>query len=176
MTRRTALKWLHWLAGAFILYFVLVEPDENTADPGGALSTHAGVGMLLGVVTFIWFVSYMKNGPVGRAGPKLPAWAKQVHFWMHRVLYIALPIMVLSGALTGMMAPYAIDAFGVVPLSLGIDIRWLHSLLEELHELAFDGLLIIIVVHILFHLWRQFVLRDNALRIILPIKLHKYLK
>ena len=29
MTRRTALKWLHWLAAGLILYFFLVEPEDD---------------------------------------------------------------------------------------------------------------------------------------------------
>ena len=56
--RRTVLKVLHWVSFFLILYFFLVEPEENKADPGGALSTHAGVGLLLALVTLIWFVQY----------------------------------------------------------------------------------------------------------------------
>ncbi|MFV1602364.1 MULTISPECIES: cytochrome b/b6 domain-containing protein [unclassified Phaeobacter] len=175
MTRRSALKWLHWLSLGLILYFFLVEPEENRADPGLALATHAGVGLLLAVVVLIWTLVYLRKGLVGRAGPKLPGWARRFHGLNHRVLQIGLPVMVATGALAGVLAPFAIRAFGVLPINPAAGSRTLHELAEELHELAFDALLIVIVLHGLFHLWRHFLLKDNALRIMVPKLLHRYL-
>ncbi len=80
--RRTVIKWLHLLCVPLIAYFWLVVPEESRTDLGGALSTHAGVGMILGVI----------------------------------------------------------------------------------------------VAHTLFHLWRHYLLKDNALRIMVPRHFHKYLK
>ncbi|AFO88090.1 cytochrome B [Phaeobacter inhibens] len=175
MTRRSALKWLHWLSLALIVYFYLVEPEENSAAPGLALATHAGVGLILALVVLIWTAIYLRKGLAGRAGPKLPGWAKRFHGLNHRVLQIGLPIMVATGALAGMLAPFAIRAFGVVPINPAVGSRTLHELAEDLHEIAFDALLIAIVLHGIFHLWRHFLLKDNALRIMVPKLLHKYL-
>ena len=46
---------------------------------------------------------------------------------------------------------------------------------EEIHEITFDLLIIGIVVHALFHVWRHFRLKDNALKIMVPKSLHKWL-
>ncbi|KXF90874.1 cytochrome b [Phaeobacter inhibens] len=175
MTRRSALKWLHWLSLALIVYFYLVEPEENSATPRLALATHAGVGLILALVVLIWTAIYLRKGLAGRAGPKLPGWAKRFHGLNHRVLQIGLPIMVATGALAGMLAPFAIRAFGVVPINPAVGSRTLHELAEDLHEIAFDTLLVAIVLHGIFHLWRHFMLKDNALRIMVPKLLHKYL-
>jgi cytochrome b561 len=35
--------------------------------------------------------------------------------------------------------------------------------------------MILIVAHLLFHVWRHFWLKDNALRIMVPKPLHKWL-
>lgn len=175
MKRRTAIKWLHWLAVALVLYFFLVEPDENKADPGGALSTHAGVGLALAIVASVWLAMFVFKGLAGRAGPKLPGWAKRVHGLSHRVLQIGLAVMVGTGALAGLMAPFAIKAFGAVPINPAFGNKTLHELAQDLHEVVFNGLLFVIVAHGLFHLWRHYLLKDNALKIMVPKILHKYL-
>ncbi|EEB71452.1 cytochrome B561 [Ruegeria sp. R11] len=169
------LKWLHWLSLGLILYFFLVEPEESQTNPGLALATHAGVGLVLAVVVLVWTLVYLRKGLAGRAGPKLPGWAKRFHLLNHKVLQIGLPVMVATGALAGLFAPFAIRAFGVVPINPAIGSRSLHGLAEELHEIAFDALLVAIVLHAVFHLWRHFLLKDNALRIMVPKVLHKYL-
>ena len=175
MTRRTVLKWLHWLSFGLILYFFLVEPDESRTDPGGALSTHAGVGLTLAIVTAIWFALYLRKGLSSRPGPKLPGWAKRLHPLMHKVLQLGVPIMVGTGALAGLLAPFAIRAFGVVPINPSIGGKGIHELATEIHEIVFDALIIVIVAHAIFHLWRHYLLKDNALRIMVPKALHKYL-
>ncbi len=175
LTRRSAIKWLHWLSLGLILYFFLVEPGENRADPGLALATHAGVGLMLAVVALIWTLMAATKGLAGRAGPKLPGWAKSFHRLNHRVLQVGLPVMVGTGALAGLLAPFAIKAFGILQINPAAGSRSLHDLAEELHELAFNALLAVIIAHALFHLWRHFLLKDNALRIMVPRVLHKYL-
>lgn len=175
MRRRTVIKVLHWVSFFLILYFYLVEPDENKADPGGALSTHTGVGLVLSLITALWLVMFLRKGLTGRAGPKLPGWAKRFHGLLHKTLHYGVPIMVGSGALAGLAAPFAIRAFGSVPINPGFGGKWLHELAQELHEIVFNGLIIVIVIHALFHLWRHYLLKDNALRIMAPKVLHKYL-
>lgn len=177
MTRRTLLKWLHWLAAGLILYFFLVEPEEvrGAAQKGAALSTHAGMGVLLGIVTALWMGMFWSKGLAGRPGPKLPGWGKRFHSLSHKALQYGLPIMVATGALTGLAAPFMIRAFGVLPITPGTAPKGLHKLAEEVHEIAFNTLLVLIIAHIAFHLWRHFVLKDNALRIMVPRALHKYL-
>jgi cytochrome b561 len=94
---------------------------------------------------------------------------------VHRVLYYGVPVMVLSGALAGLAAPYVIRAFGVIPINPGFGSKTLHDLMQDLHEVAFNLLIAAIVVHAIFHLWRHFLLKDNALRIMVPKALHRYL-
>ncbi len=175
MRYRQGLKWMHWLSAALILYFFLVEPDDLPADPGAALATHAGMGLLLGIVVALWTGMYLRKGLVGRAGPKLPGWAKRLHPLGHKALQWGLPVMVATGALAGLAAPFAIQAFGLLPITPGFGAKALHDMAEDLHEITFNILLVLIGFHALFHLWRHFGLKDNALRIMVPKPLHKYL-
>lgn len=175
MKRRTLTKWMHWLCLGLIAYFYLVEPDEVRGDPGAGLSTHAGVGMVLSVIVAIWLAFYVAKGLLGRPGPKLPKWAKGFHHLNHKVLQWGTVAVVASGALAGLAAPFAIRAFGAVQINPAIGTKWLHELAEELHEIVFDGLIIAILAHAAFHIWRHYWLKDNALRIMVPRVFHKYL-
>lgn len=175
MSRRSVIKWLHWLSLGLLLYFLLVEPEENRTAPGQALSTHAGMGVLLALVAGIWLLLYLRKGLAGRPGPKLPGWGKRFHPLSHKALQIGLVVVVGSGALAGLVAPFAIHAFGLMPINPGIGGKGLHDLVTEVHEILFDGMIFLIVAHALFHIWRHVLLKDNALRIMVPKLLHKYL-
>lgn len=175
MTRRTAIKWLHWLSLGLILYFFAVEPEDVERLGAAALATHAGVGAIFGLVVLIWFVMYLAKGLAGRAGPKLPGWGRRWHPFGHKAMYWGLLAMAASGGLIGLFAPYLVMAFGLFPIAPSLDVKMLHDGAQELHEIVFNALLAGIVVHAGFHLWRHYLLKDNALRIMVPRALHKYL-
>lgn len=178
MTKRTLVKWLHWLAFGLMLYFFFVEPEvEGTgAARGDMLSTHAGMGMLLGVVTLIWTWIYFRHGPLGRPGPKLPPWGKKMHRVVNVGLYWLVPLTVLTGGFAGLASEYPVRGFGIVPLNpSGWGTKALHDIAEEVHEIAFDVTIILIFMHLIFHVWRHLRLKDNALRIMAPKALHRWL-
>ena len=175
LRHRTVLKWTPRLGFGLILYFFLVEPEENRADPGGALSTHAGMEVLLALIVALWLGVYLRKGLAVRPGPKLPGWAKRFHGLNHKVLQRGVPAVVATGAFAGLAAPFVIRAFGLVQINPAAVPMGLHKLAQEVHEIAFDALIVLVVLHALFHLWRQFLLKDNALRIMLPKVLHKHI-
>lgn len=176
MTRRTAIKWLHWISFGLIVWFYIFEPPKSFSDPGGILSTHAGMGVILGIAVVIWFSIYALKGAASRPGPKLPTWARIVHTWKHRLLYFGLPVMMLTGAAAGLLAPFAIRAFGVVPLGPAQGPRDLYKQAEVVHDMVFNALVLVIILHAAFHIWRHYWLRDNALRIMTPRVVHRFLK
>lgn len=173
--RRTAIKWLHWSSFFLFLYFFLVEPEDVRRLGAAALATHAGVGVLLAIVTTVWIVMTLVKGLAGRAGPKLPALAKKLHPLMHKVLLGFVAAAVLTGALAGFAAPYVVLAFGVLPISTGAGSQALQGAMKEVHEIAFNLMMIGVLAHAVFHLWRHYLLTDNALRIMIPKALHRYL-
>jgi cytochrome b561 len=175
MHKRTRLKILHWSTAILILYFFLVEPEDVRELGAGALATHAGAGIILGLVVGSWMLGFLRNGIISKPGPKLPQWARKTHKYGYGILYIMMPLMVLSGAVTGFAAPYVIHAFDMLPINPGIGTKGLHEFAQDAHELVFNLTIATIVGHALFHLWRHFKLRDNALRIMVPKLLHRYL-
>lgn len=177
--RRNALKVLHWTVFPLLLYFFFVEPEHvsrlpDAASKTAALATHAGIGLILAGLVAIWTLCYWRYGQAGRLGPKLSDRAKRFHYWGHRALYWALPITMVTGALAGLAAPFAVMGFGVVPLNIVGD-GGLHGAAKEIHEIAFHALTVIAIAHIGFHLWRHYLLKDNALKIMAPKALHRWL-
>lgn len=80
----------------------------------------------------------------------------------------------LTGGDAGFVANFPVRAFGVIPLNPdGWGSETLRRLTEAIHEIAFDALVILIVPHGAFHIWRHARLRDNALRIVVPRASHK---
>jgi cytochrome b561 len=175
LTRRTAIKWLHWICAFIILWFYLVEPEETRADPGGALSVHAGMGVILGVAALIWFSMFLLKGAAGRPGPKLQNLPRKAHPWLNKSLYYGVPALVLSGAFAGLAAPFVIYAFDVLPINFAGGSHGLHDLAEEVHEIVFNAVITLVVLHVAYHIWRHFRLKDNALRIMAPKIFHKWL-
>ena len=179
MNKRTLVKWLHWSAFGLMLYFFFVEPEVErgaAAVKSAGLSTHAGMGMLLGAIALVWTAVYLRHGALGRPGPKLPGWGKRAHRIVNTGLYWALPVTVLSGALAGLASDYPVLGFGIIPLNAtGWGNASLHDIATEVHEIVFDATLILILAHMAFHIWRHYGLRDNALRIMAPKPLHRYL-
>ena len=136
INRRSAIKWLHWLSLAIIIWFFFVEPENVQRLGALALATHAGMGIILGLLVGAWFVMYLRKGLASRAGPKLPNWAKWLHPISHRILYFGSVIMVATGAAAGFAAPYIIKAFGFLPINPGTGTRNLHNQIEDIHETA----------------------------------------
>ena len=182
MNRRATIKWRHWLSLGLILYFFAIEPEDVERLGAAALATHAGVSLIFAVVVLIfavvvliWFSMFLAKGLAGRAGPKIPDWGKRWHPLGHKAKYCGLLAIAVSGGLIGLFAPYLVLAFGVIPIMPSLDVKTLHDVAQEVHEVIFDALLIGIVAHAAFHLWRHFWLGDNALRIMVPKALHRYL-
>lgn len=175
MARRTAIKWLHWISLALILYFFAVEPEDVRRLGAAALTTHAGIGVIFGTVVAIWFAMFAVKGLAGRAGPKLPGWAKTAHPLAHKTMYWLLLAMTISGGLIGLFAPYIVLAFGLFPIAPSLNVGTLHGAMQEVHEVVFNVLLAAIIGHAGFHIWRHLFIKDNALRIMVPQRFHKYL-
>ncbi len=173
MTRRALVKWLHWSTFGLILYFFVVEPENVPSDPAAGLDLHTG--MVLVAVGLVWILMYLAKGLTGHPGPKLPGWVKTFDPIGHKALQIGVPVLVVSGALAGLAAPFVIRAFGSVPINQGFGGKGFDDFAQEVHELLFDGLILLIGLHIAFHLWRHFWLKDNALRVVAPRIPHIYL-
>lgn len=180
MTKRVWVKWLHWTAFGLMAWFFFVEPEVEDRAPDAVrtdgLSTHAGMGMLLAVVAVLWVLTLWRHGLLGRPGPKLKGWMRPAHRWLNLGLAIALPMTVVSGGMAGLASDYPVLGFVIVPLNpSGWGSASWHDVAEEVHEIVFDVTILLVLAHARFHVLRHVVLKDNALRIMAPKVMHRWL-
>ncbi len=174
--RRTWLKWLHWSLLPLFVWFLLVTP-EIVLRAGGqtAFQIHSAFALVFVTLALLWSADYLRRGLAGRPGPKLPPWARRLHWWMHRVLVWGLFGVALSGFAIGLTSPVLLKAGGVLPFAPPLGLERAHEIALRVHVWEYYLLAAVAAGHAGFHLWRHLKLRDNALRIMAPKALHRFL-
>lgn len=173
--RRTMLKAIHWTMVPLALWFTLVQPGDVAAIGPWAVELHSILGLIFVSGALIWWADYMRRGLASRPGPKLPPWARRVHRVLHRVMIWGLFGVALTGLGLGLTASRQLWAGGIVPIGVPLGMPRANDLIGLIHSIEFYILAGIIAFHAGFHTWRHVTLRDNALRIMAPRALYKYL-
>ena len=173
--RRTILKAAHWIMLPLLIWFVLVQPKDVTPFGTWAFRIHSNLALVFVSICLLWFADYMRRGLAGRPGPKLRGWARKIHRTLHHMIVWGLMLVALSGFLLGLTSSVLLKAGGCLPIAPPMGWRHANELVGTLHIIEFYILAAIVACHAGFHVWRHIFLRDNALRIMSPKALHKYL-
>lgn len=174
-SRRTFLKAIHWSMVPLALWFTLVQPRDVEAIGTWAVELHSILGLVFVSGALIWWADYLRRGLASRPGPKLPPWARVVHRVLHRVLIWGLFGVALTGLGLGLTASRQLWAGGIVPIGVPLDLPGANDLIGMIHAVEFYVLAAIVAGHAAFHVWRHVALRDNALRIMAPRALYRFL-
>jgi cytochrome b561 len=173
--RRLRLKILHFVMFPLALWFTLTDPGDNLPASPEVLRFQSILALIFVTGAVIWTLDALFKGMVSRPGPKLPQWARRVHWWMHRVLVWGIALVALTGLGLGITASRQLWAGGIVPIGVPLSMPDLNRIIGKIHLWEFYLLAGLIGLHALFHIWRHYRLRDNALRIMAPKRWHKYL-
>lgn len=105
------------------------------------------------IAVALWGGITLIKGLLGKPGPKLSPGLRRAYPWMHRALHVSLALTALAVLLRLIGQPLAwLDAWTLLLITLGLG--------------TFHGV---------FHFWRHTALYDNALRLITPKAMHKWL-
>lgn len=173
--RRTVLKWAHWLIVPLLIWFVLVQPKDVVPFGPAAFRVHSQLALVFVSICLLWFADYMRRGLAGRPGPKLPPWGRRVHRVLHHTIIWGLFLVALTGFGLGLTSSVLLQAGGFVPIAPPLGLKDANHLIGTVHIIEFYALAGIVAVHAAFHIWRHLRLRDNALRIMAPKLLHRFL-
>ena len=173
--RRTIVKWLHWLTLPFFIWFLLITPKEAMALGRGGFQLHSVFGLIFVSLALGWTAFYMRKGLIGRPGPKLPPRLRSLHRLLHKTLIWGLFGVAVTGFLLGLTSTVQLWAGGIVPIAFPLGLPRLNHIVGQFHILEFYLLAGLAAVHALFHIWRHIRLRDNALRIMAPRLLYRFL-
>jgi len=171
---------LHWLIVALIItQWVLAQLAEaaghdKAAHPAAALhqlallARHKSVGLTifaLAIVRLVWrFVS-----PPPPMPNTMPRWQVMAAKLTHFAFYALLLLLPISGLVMSAASNYPVSYFGwfTIPNIVAPD-EALKDIMKERHEMLFDILMVVAVVHVIAALKHHFVDRDGVLRRMLP--------
>lgn len=174
-TRRTTLKWLHWGIIPFFIWFIFADPDALRRMGPAVFQFHSVMGLIFVTMALLWTASYLRKGLAGRPGPTLPRWGRITHKVLHHGLVWGLFLVAVGGFLLGLTSTVTLWAGGVLPIAPPMGLPQANTIVGKLHTYQFYGLAFVVLLHAVFHLWRHIALRDNALRIMAPKVLHRFL-
>ncbi|MGC1502779.1 MAG: cytochrome B [Sulfitobacter sp.] len=173
--RRTTLKAVHWAMVPLLVWFLLVTPDDVLPFGPKAFQAHSVLALFFVTLCLLWTADYLRRGLASRPGPKLAPWARTLHQLLHKSLIWGLFGIALTGFLLGLTSAVLLKAGGFLPIAPPLDLRQANHIIGQIHIFEFYLVALIAGIHALFHIWRQVHLRDNALRIMAPKVLHRFL-
>lgn len=136
---------------------------------------HSNFAIIFVFICLAWTLDFAVRGLATKRTPKLPDWAKSIHWWMHRIIIWGLFAVALGGFLLGLTSDKLLKAGGFLPIAPPQNMERANDIIGTLHIMQFYALGILIIAHAAFHIWRHYWVKDNALRIMLPKFLHRFL-
>ncbi|MEQ6247287.1 cytochrome B [Sulfitobacter sp. HNIBRBA3233] len=173
--RRVALKWMHGLMIPLFIWFLLVTPDVVVPMGRGWFALHSNLALIFVSLCLLWTADLMRRGLASRPGPKLRGIARAIHRPLHLTIIWGLFLVALGGFLLGLTSATQLRAGMWLPIAPPMGWDRANDIIGTLHIYQFYLLGVVIAFHAAFHIWRHIRLRDNALRIMAPKVLHRFL-
>lgn len=159
-----------------VFWFVIATPDFVRwlwGPRGNAINSD--IALLFVTLALVWTLDSFWRGMLGRPGPKLSPRLKTFHRVLHRTMIVMLFLIPVGGFLLGLTASRVLRAGGWLPIAPPMHLDRANEIIGTLHIYQFYALAALAVLHAGFHVWRHYKLRDNALRIMAPRILHRWL-
>jgi cytochrome b561 len=173
-------RTLHWLIAALIVVqYVLAQVAEAAGDdravhPAAALvqlawlARHKSVGLTIFALVLVR-LAWRWHAPPPPLPVTMPRWQTIVAKLTHFAFYALLLLLPISGLVMSAAANFPVSYFGwfTIPNLVAPD-ESLKKTMEETHEMLFDALVVLAVVHIAAALKHHLVDRDDVLSRMLP--------
>ena len=165
-------KTFHWLvfalmSGAFAVGFYMADLPLSPAKLQ-LVSWHKWTGVTIFMLVLLRLCWRLMNPPPAQTAA-MSQWQLQASEAMHRLLYVLMLAMPLSGWLMSSAKGVPTVWFGLVQLpDLLEKNKPLGKALEEVHEILGFIILAFVTIHVLAALKHHFIDRDNVLARMLP--------
>lgn len=159
---------LHWLMAALLLaqlglgVWMVELPKGGDGQRAYWFNIHKSVGMLLGWLIAVRIAWAWVRKPIA---PVPQSWATRVLATAsHRLLYLFMLLVPMSGFLGSVFSGYPIRFFGMRLPTLGQ--RWdaAKELMSCVHEWSIYALVLLVSLHLLAFCFHQFILKDGLIR------------
>lgn len=162
---------LHWLVAALIiLLWIIAEVIDDFARGTPRItvrSVHITLGVMLAVVIVVrlaWRASPRRRAPLAEAG-LLGTAARIMHYGLYALVIATIALGITNAWVRG---DTLFGLFTIPKLSPGN--AGLKETVEELHEWFGNTLLIVAALHAAAALFHRFVLKDQVLQRMLPLR------
>lgn len=144
---------LHWLLAILILATLGIgltfEDMPLSPSKIQLLNWHkwAGISVLwLTGLRLAWRLTHQPPTPL----PSLKSWEQKLSSAVHHILYLLMFAIPLTGWIMSSAKGYPVVYFGIIPLPdlIGKQTKDVVEILEELHGLLADGILVLIILHV----------------------------
>ncbi len=158
---------LHWIMavliiGLFALGKYMVDLDYYHPWYQKAPDLHRSLGVITGLLLLLRFLWRWTNPQPEILGSP---WERRAALWVHRLFYVLMAAIVVSGYLVTTADGQAVSVFGwlAIPATIhGIDNQ--EDIAGVVHEWLANGLIALAVLHGLAALKHHFIDRDPTLR------------
>jgi len=109
----TLARLLHWTSATLIIVLWIMGKVMTNGEVAQLYRAHVTIGLIvlvLTVVRIVWI--FMDNRPDDLS---MPGWRKQAFTWNHRLLYLVILLMVLSGISTLLLSGIGLSPANVAP-------------------------------------------------------------
>jgi cytochrome b561 len=161
-------KALHWIVaiGLFALIYLGLEQSEMASGDErnrvrfihGSIATFV---LVLMTIRIIW--RFMNEIPAHPAG--MPRWQIMASGAVHWGLYITVFLQILAGAMVNGTGGKGMPFFGFfsIPVPVAQD-RDAHEWWEEVHEIVWIPIAVLIAIHVLGALYNHFIVKNDVVR------------
>ncbi len=170
----TPSRLLHWIAAlaiaaAWTVGTVMGDLPRGPSRAAG-LDLHFALGTLVLSLTALRLLWRLFN-PRPVSPPGTPLWQDRAAHLAHLGLYLLMFAVPLSGVLAAWLGGKAVNLFWIASLAspFARNRAWEKGA-EEVHEVLANGLLALVVAHVVAALWHHFLRRDGVLRRMLPLR------
>ena len=159
-------KILHWVIAILLvglvaagLTFTGMERGDERSQLAALHKSVALLTLLLMTMRLIWKLA----NPSPADPPGTPAWQNTAATVTHWLLYAAVYFQLTIGLLVAGQQPIAFFGMFEIPPFLEQN-REQHEFFEELHELGWTILAILVAIHVLAALYHHFIRKDDVLK------------
>ena len=143
---------LHWLIACGVLaqiglgWWMLDIPKQPVGVRAGWFNLHKSIGLTLGALVVLRLAWRLAHRPPPLP-PSLPRWQQAAAIATHRLLYLCLLVMPLSGYLGSSFSGYPVRFFGITLPGWAARNDALKDLFSQIHYAAAAVFMLLITLH-----------------------------
>jgi len=163
---------LHWVIALLVFVLIglgwfMVDIPKNTPERSYFYNLHKSIGL-----TTLAFIVVRVAWRLTHLPPRLPAtlkeWEAVAATWTHRLLYVCLLVMPLSGYIASNFTKFGVKYFGIELAPWGPEDKTLYGIFNNIHVFTSYLFVVLIALHVAGAFKHLVVDRDSVFRRMLP--------